>query len=91
MESFYIQTEKGQLGEYCYSCAQVVAREHGLTDEDIYITMAGEICERCGAEISEYDPDEYIARGVCPACTWRGDVHLNGGVCPQCGTDWLAG
>lgn len=34
--------------------------------------------------------DELIDRGVCPSCTWRGDVSLENGVCPQCDTNWLA-
>lgn len=88
MEAFYIQTEKGQLGAYCHACAQIIAHTRGLTDDDIYICWEGDVCEQCGAQINEYDPDEYIARGVCPSCTWRGDVHLENGVCPQCGTDW---
>ena len=25
---------------------------------------------------------------ICPSCTWRGDVELINGVCPQCDTDW---
>lgn len=33
--------------------------------------------------------DELIDRGVCPSCTWRGDVELENGVCPQCDTNWL--
>lgn len=26
--------------------------------------------------------------GICPVCTWRGDVTLRDGVCPYCKTDW---
>ena len=25
---------------------------------------------------------------VCPSCTWRGEVELTNGVCPQCSVNW---
>jgi hypothetical protein len=25
---------------------------------------------------------------ICPSCTWREEVELNNGVCPQCDTNW---
>ena len=25
---------------------------------------------------------------VCPSCTWRGEVELLNGVCPQCSVNW---
>lgn len=31
---------------------------------------------------------ETIKRGVCPSCTWRMDIELVDGICPQCGIDW---
>ena len=38
---------------------------------------------------SDETMDEMIARGVCPACTWRGEMSLKNGVCVYCAGNWL--
>ena len=35
--------------------------------------------------------DDLINRGICPSCTWRCEIELENGVCPQCGINWLVG
>jgi hypothetical protein len=27
---------------------------------------------------------------TCPSCTWRMDIELQDGICPQCGVNWFA-
>ena len=31
---------------------------------------------------------EFIEKKTCPSCTWRGEIYLDDGVCPQCKVNW---
>ena len=75
---FFADGVRVEIDERIIEAVEII--ESGLTRRAADLPKAGEKSEA----------DEMIDRGVCPSCTWRGDVSLENGVCPQCDTNWLA-
>jgi hypothetical protein len=86
--SFVLLNDLNLPAEVIGEIVEIIWRSNDRLEE---IQRANTACSGLAYGLAKKsEADEMIDRGVCPSCTWRGDVSLENGVCPQCDTNWLA-